>query len=141
MTPISHEMSSYRWRKVRRSLLTFLKFCWIFVFFWFFWKFPKYWKLVIGWDTALLKLKICHLQGEWEPNTANNSLMWPPYHTKWHHIDGERSGDHFWHFWNFAELLCFSDFFGNFQNIKTRYWPRYSYFKVEDMPFIKQFRT
>ena len=75
-------------------------------------------KPVIGRDTALLKLKICHLQSNSEPNTVNNWRMWPAFQSKWRHIDGGSSGDHFWHFWNFAEFLYFSDFFGNFQNFQ-----------------------
>ena len=70
-------------------------------------------KLLIGWDTALLKLTICVLQRHSELNTATNSLIWPLFHSKWPHIGGGSSGDYFWHFWNFAEFLCFSDFFGN----------------------------
>ena len=115
LTSISLEMTSYRWRKLRRSLLTFLEFCWIFVFFWMFWKLPKKSKPLIGWDTTILKLKICVLQRDSEPNTANNSLKWPPFHSIWPHIDAGSSGDHFWHFWNFPEFLCFSGFFGNFR--------------------------
>ena len=134
-------MTSYRWRKLRRLLLTFLEFCWIFVFFWIFWKFPKKWKPLIGWDTALLKLKICVLQRDSEPKSASNSLIWPSFHSKWPYIDRGSSGDHFWHFWNFAQFLCFSDFFGNSPNIETPYWLRYSTFKVEDMRFTKGFRT
>jgi len=111
-TFISLEMTLYRQRKLRRSLLTFLKFCSIFGVFWFFWKFPKKWKPLIDWDTALLKLKICVLQRDSELNTATNSLIWPLFHSEWPHIDGGSSGDHFWHFWNFAEFLCFSEFFG-----------------------------
>ena len=114
MTPILLDMTSYRCRKLRRSLLTFLKFSWIFVFFWFFWKFPKKWKPRIGRDTALLKLKIWLLQRDSEPNTANNSLKWPPFHSIWPHIDAGSSWDHFWHFSNFAQFLCFSVFFSKF---------------------------
>ena len=98
-------------------------------------------KPLIGWDTALLKLKIRVLQRNSEPNKANNSLIWPLFHSKWPHIDRGSSGDHFWHFWNFAQFLCFSDFFGNSPNIETPYWLRYRTFKVEDIRFIKEFRT
>ena len=98
-------------------------------------------KPLIGWDTALLKLKIRVLQRNSEPNKANNSLIWPLFHSKWRRIDWGSSGDHFWHFWIFAQFLCFSDFFGNPPNIETPYWLRYSTFKVEDMHFTKEFRT
>ena len=115
MTPILLDMASYICRKVTRSLMTFLEFSWIFVFFWFFWKLPKKWKPHIGWDTALLKLKICVLQRDSEPKSASNSLIWPSFHSKWPCIDRGSSGDQFWHFWNFAQFLGFSDFFGNSQ--------------------------
>ena len=72
-------------------------------------------KPLIGWDTALLKLKIRVLQRNSEPNKANNSLIWPLLHSKGPHIDRGSSGDHFWYFWNFAQFLGFSDFFGNSQ--------------------------
>ena len=134
-------MTSWRCRKLRWSLLRFLKFCSIFLFFSFFWKFPKYWTPVFGWDTPLLKLNIWLLQRNPKPNNANSSLMWPPFHSKWPHIGTGSSGDHFWHFWNFAEFLCFSDFFGNFPNIETPYWLRCRTFKVGDMRFTKEFRT
>ena len=98
-------------------------------------------KPLIGWDTALLKLKIRVLQRNSEPNKANNSLIWPLFHSKWPHIDRGSSGDHFWHFCNFGEFLCFSDFFGNSPNIEIPYWLRYRTFKVEDIRFIKEFRT
>ena len=71
-------------------------------------------KPLIGWDTALLKLKIRVLQGNSEPNKANNSLIWALFHSKWPHIDRGSSGDHFWHFWNFAEFLWFFVFFWKF---------------------------
>ena len=114
MAPIPLELSFYGYMKLRRSLLTFLKCSSIFVFFWFFWKFPKKWKPRIGWDIALLKLRISLLQRDPKPNTANNSLKWPAFHSKWPHIDTGSSGDHFWHFWNFAQFLCFSVFFSKF---------------------------
>ena len=98
-------------------------------------------KPLIGWDTALLKLTICVLQRDSELNTATNSLIWPLFHSKWPHIDGASSGDYFWHFWNFAEFLCFSDCFWNSPNIETPCWLRYRTFKVEDMRFTKEFRT
>ena len=91
----------------------FWNFSQFFCFSDFFWKLPKKWKPLIGWDTTLLKLKICVLQRDSELNTATNSLIWPLLHSQWPHIDGGSSGDHFWHFWNFAEFLCFSEFFGN----------------------------
>ena len=90
-------------------------------------------KPLIGWDTALLKLKICVLQRDSELNTATNSLIWPLFHSKWPHIDGGSSGDYFWHFWNFAEFLCFLGFLEISKILKTRYWPRYITVKVEDM--------
>ena len=86
-----------------------LNFCVFLIFL----EIPQILKPLIGWDTALLKLKICVLQRDSELNTATNSLIWPLFHSKWPHIDGGSSGDHFWHFWNFAEFLCFSEFFGN----------------------------
>ena len=73
-------------------------------------------KPLIGWDTALLKLKICVLQRDSEPNTAHNSLIGLAYNSKWPHIDWGISGDHVWHFWNFAEFLWFSVFFWKFSN-------------------------
>ena len=111
------------------------------IFLILFCKFPKYWKPLIGWDTALLKLKICVLQRDSEPNTAPNTLIWHSFDPIWPHIDRGSSGDHFWHFWNFAQFLCFSDFFGNSPNIETSYWLRYSTCKVEDSRFTKEFRT
>jgi len=98
-------------------------------------------KPLIGWDTALLKLKIRVSQRNSEPNKANNWLIWHLFHSKWPHIVRGSSGDHFWHFWNFAQFLCFSDFFGNSPNIEIRYWLRYSTFKVKDSRFTKEFRT
>ena len=114
MTCISLEMTSYGYRKFGRSLLTFLKFSWIFVFFWFFWKFPKKWKPRVGWDTALLKLRIWVLERDSEPNTVNNSLKWLAFYSNWPHIDTESSWDHFWHLSHFPAFLCFSGFFWKF---------------------------
>ena len=111
----SLEMTSYVYRKRGILLLTFLKFSWFFVFSWGFWKFPQKWKPRIGWDTALLKLKIWLLQRDSEPNTVNNSLQWTAFHSNRSSIDTTSSGDHFWNFWNFPEFLCFSGFFGNFR--------------------------
>jgi len=139
MTTISLDTTSYRCRKLRRSLLTFLKFSWIFVFFWVFWKFPKKWKPRIGWDTALLKLRMWLLQRDSEPNTTNISLKWPAFHSNWPHIDAASSGDYFWHFWNFPEFLCFSHFFGNSDNA-TKKWTFFRTEKFRSKNFEKNWR-
>ena len=60
-----------------------------------FWKFQKKWKPLIGWDTAHLKLKICVLPRDSEPNNAPNSLIWPSFDPIWPHIDRKSSMDHF----------------------------------------------
>ena len=98
-------------------------------------------KPLIGWDTALSKMKIRVLQRNSEPNKGNNSLIWHLFHSKWPRIDRGISGYHFWHFWNFAQFLSFSDFLGNSPNIEIPYWLRYSTFKVEDMHFTKELWT
>ena len=141
MTHISLEMTPYRCRKLRRSLLTFLKFCSIFVFFSFFWKFPKYWTPVFGWDTPLLKLKIWFLQRNPKHNNSNISPMWAPFHSKWPYIDTGSSEDHFWHFWNFVNFCVFLTFLEIPKILNTRHWLRYSTFKIEGMAFTKESKT
>ena len=71
-------------------------------------------KPIIGWDTSLLKLKICVLQRNSESKPASNSLIWPSFHSEWPYIDRGSSGDHFWDFWNFAQFLWFFVFFWKF---------------------------
>ena len=113
--------TSYWCRNLPTSRLTFLKFCSIFVFFSFFWKFPKYWTPVIGWDTALLKLKIWLLQRTPKPENSNISLMQPPFRSKWPYLDTGSSWDHFWHFWNFVNFCVFLTFLEIPKILNTRY--------------------
>ena len=39
-------------------------------------------KPLMDWNTALLKLNIRVLKGNSEPNKANDSLIWPLFHSK-----------------------------------------------------------
>ena len=141
MTHISLEISLYRCRKLRRSLLTFLKFCSIFVFFTFFSKFPKYSFPVFGWNTSLLKLKIWLLQRTPKPENSNISLMRPPLHSKWPYLDTGSSWDHFWHFWNVVNFCVFLTFLEIPKILNILYWLRYSTFKVEGMASTKESKT
>lgn len=56
------------------------------------------------------------LQRILEYNAADNSPIWLVYRWKWHQIDGESSVGNFWSFWNFAEFLSLSKYFGNNKN-------------------------
>ena len=123
------------------SLLTFLKFCWIFVLFWFFSNLPKYWKPIIVRDTVLLKVNISISKRNSEPNTANNSFILPSFHLKWPDNDEwkpEITFDIFQILLNFCIFLIFLEILNI---LKNPYWLRCYTFKVGDISFTKKFRT